>query len=99
MKKMLMSLVLGFSLITLMGSAFAQSTNLQSQEEIATKRNGEYYKLVAPIDYSKVVRSKSKLAPVDYSKVITHERNLTSLNFWEETAAKRNGEYYKIVAQ
>jgi hypothetical protein len=47
MKKVSTCILVGFSLITLTSSVFAQSTALQSWEETAAKRSGEYFKLAA----------------------------------------------------
>jgi hypothetical protein len=80
MKKKSMSLLVGFFLITLTSSVFAQSTNPNPWEETAIKRNGEYYQITAPIDYSKVIKPKNKLAPVDYSKVVVPKSKLAPID-------------------
>jgi|GEM_PF-3351401 len=83
MRKFSISLLIGFSLITLTGSVFAQSTNPLPWKEAAAQRNGDYNKFVASIDYSNVVKPNN---------------NPTPLLPWEETAAQKNGYYNKFVA-
>jgi len=85
MKKTLITTFVGVFLFSLINIVCAQSTNLQSWEETATKKNGDYYKIVAPTDYS--------------SKTIKINDNSVPLQPWEETATKKNGDYYKIIGQ